>query len=183
MCLPEPEMKGEKKMADALRDAQLLNIPEYFDDDSDMTEQEDTQKNKYLTFVIDDEEYGIEIYSIIEIIGIENPTYVPHAPSYVKGIINLRGSIIPVLDVRTRFRKPEIEYTDRTCIVVAMYKDTTIGLIVDYVKEVLSIPEHYIQAPPKAKVDYHNKYIKNVGKIGENVKLLLDLGKLLGDDE
>ena len=145
--------------------------------------QEDTQKNKYLTFVIDDEEYGVEIYSVMEIIGIEAITSLPHTPDFVKGIINLRGSIIPVLEVRTRFRKPEIEYTDRSCIVVATFEDIVIGLIVDSVREVLSIPQEFIQSPPKAKAGYHNKFIKNIGKIGENVKLLLDLDKLLNDEE
>lgn len=144
---------------------------------------EDTQKNKYLTFVIDEEEYGIEIYNIMEIIGLEAVTNVPHTPDFVKGIINLRGSIIPVLEVRKRFRKPETEYTDRSCIVVATYKEVVIGLIVDAVREVLSIPAELIQAPPKAKAGYHNKYIRNIGKVGENVKLLLDLNKLLNDEE
>lgn len=146
-------------------------------------EVEDTQKNKYLTFMIDDEEYGIEIYNVIEILGLETVTSVPHTPDFVKGIINVRGSIIPVLEVRTRFRKPEAEYTDRTCIVEATYKDIIIGLIVDSVREVLSIPQENIQAPPKAKVGYHNKFIKNIGKVGENVKLLLDLDKLLNDED
>ena len=158
------------------------NQTEYLEATNDV-ELEDTQKNKYLTFVVDEEEYGVEIYSILEIIGIEAITNVPHSPVFVKGIINLRGSIIPILDVRIRFRKPEIEHTDRTCIVVAQYKDITIGLIVDSVKEVISIPQEYIQTPPKATAGYHNKFIKNIGKIGENVKLLLDLNKLLLDED
>lgn len=171
-------------MAEALKNEQVSSQTEYIEtEDTREGELEDTQKNKYLTFMIDSEEYGIEIYNIIEIIGLEEATNVPHTPDYVKGIINLRGSIIPVLEVRTRFRKPQIEYTDRACIVVATHQDITIGLIVDAVSEVLSIPQEQIQAPPKAKVDYHNKFIKNVGKTGENVKLLLDLGKLLSDEE
>lgn len=173
-------------MAADVRDEQEMragqNQTEYLDNgiESDL---EDTQKNKYLTFVIDNEEYGIEIYNIMEIIGIEEVTNVPHTPDYVKGIINLRGSIIPILDVRTRFRKPEVEYTDRTCIVVATYKKIVIGLIVDSVREVLSIPQEFIQAPPQAKAGYQNEFIRNIGKIGDNVKLLLDLGKLLSEDE
>ena len=156
---------------------------EYIDIHGDTVGLEDTQKDKYLTFVVDGDEYGIEIYSTLEIIGIEEVTKVPHTPDFVKGIINLRGSIIPILEVRTRFRKPEVEYSDRTCIVVAQYHDITIGLIVDAVKEVISIPQQYIQPPPKATAGYHNKFIKNIGKIGENAKFLLDLSKLLNDDE
>lgn len=161
---------------------EVHNQTEYLNSHDD-TALEDTQKNKYLTFVIDNEEYGIEIYNIVEIIGIEAVTNVPHTPDFVKGIINLRGSIIPVIEVRIRFRKPEIEYTDRSCIVVATHKDITIGLIVDSVREVLSIPLEYIQAPPNAKAGYHNKFTRNIGKVGENVKLLLDLDKLLNDEE
>lgn len=164
------------------RETQQSQQTEYIDGQNEK-DLEDTQKNKYLTFVIDDEEYGIEIYNIMEIIGLEAVTNIPHTPDFVKGIINLRGSIIPVLEVRKRFRKPEIEYTDRSCIVVATYKEVVIGLIVDSVREVISIPAEYIQAPPKAKAGYHNKFIKNIGKIGENVKLLLDLNKLLNDEE
>lgn len=151
-----------------------LNMPD---------EVEDTQKNKYLTFFLDNEEFGIEIYNIIEIIGIEAITNIPHTPDFIKGIINLRGLVIPVLEVRTRFRKPSVAYTDRTCIVVATYKDIMIGLIVDSVNEVASIPSESIQAPPNAKSGYHNKYVKNVGKVGDKMKLLLDLNKLLNDEE
>jgi purine-binding chemotaxis protein CheW len=156
---------------------------EYIDMQGHDVEFEDTQKDKYLTFVVDGDEYGIEIYSILEIIGLEEVTNVPKTPDFVTGIINLRGSIIPVLEIRARFRKPAAQYTDRACIVVAQYKDITIGLIVDAVKEVMSIPQEYIQPPPKATSGYHNKFIKNIGKIGENAKLLLDLDKLLNDED
>lgn len=144
---------------------------------------EDTVKDKYLTFIIDDEEYGIEISQIVEIISISDITRVPQVESYVKGIINLRGSVIPVIDVRERFRKASKEYDSLTCIVVIEYGEYTIGLIVDSVSEVLYISEDHISSPPKAKLSFHNRFIKNIGKVGQGVKLLLDLDKFLQQED
>ena len=97
-------------------------------------EDEDTpQKGRFLTFVVDEEFYGIEIQYITEIIGIQTITTIPELPEYLKGIINLRGKIIPVMDVRLRFRKQQRKYNDRTCIIVVEIKDITLGLIVDSV--------------------------------------------------
>lgn len=145
--------------------------------------EEDTQKGKFLTFFIGNEVYGIEIKHVTEIIGIQQITEVPELPNYVKGIINLRGKIIPVLDVRLRFKKEGKEYNDRTCIVVVDIKDTSVGLIVDSVAEVISIAESNIVPPPDINTGFNNKYIKGIGKVGEEVKLLLDCNKLLNDEE
>jgi len=145
--------------------------------------QEDTQKGKFLTFVIGQEVYGIEISYVTEIIGIQPITEVPEVPEYVKGIINLRGKIIPVIDVRLKFRKPAIEYNDRTCIVVVDIKEFSVGLIVDKVAEVLDIPDEGIVPPPAAQTGFHNRYIKGIGKIGNDVKLLLECEKLLTEEE
>ena len=146
-------------------------------------EQEDTQKGKFLTFALDKEEYGIEISYVTEIIGIQSITVVPELPDYVKGIINLRGKIIPVIDVRLRFKKPAIEYNDRTCTVVIDIKDVSVGLIVDTVAEVMIIADQDIVPPPDGKTGFQNRYIKGIGKVGNGVKLLLDCEKLLNDDE
>ena len=143
---------------------------------------EDTQKGKFLTFAMGKEMYGIEIQYVTEIIGIQSITEIPEFPEYVRGIINLRGKIIPVMDVRLRFKKPFREYTDRTCIVVIDTQDISIGLIVDSVSEVLSIRDEEI-VPPPAINKGEQKYIKGIGKIGSEVKLLLDCQKLLNDDE
>ncbi len=145
--------------------------------------QEDTQKGKYLTFTIDNEEYGIEIYYVIEIISMQNIMKVPHTPEYIKGIINLRGAVIPVLEVRSRFKKPPAVYDDLTCIIVTEYEDITIGLIVDNVKDVANIKWDDIQPPPSVKTGYHNKYISRIGKTESGVKLLLALDKLLNDED
>ncbi|MCX8131660.1 MAG: chemotaxis protein CheW [Clostridia bacterium] len=146
-------------------------------------EFEDTQKDKYLTFVLGSEEYGIDIKYVTEIIGLQSITQVPEMPEYIKGIINLRGKIIPVLDVRLRFKKESREYNDRTCTIVVDMENTSVGLIVDSVSEVLSIPETEIVPPPQLNSGYHQRYIKGIGKVGTNVKLLLDCNKLLNDDE
>ncbi len=104
-------------------------------------EQEDTQKGKYLTFFLDQEAYGIDIRYVTEIIGIQPITAVPEVPAYVRGIINLRGKIIPVLDVRLKFHKETVPYNDRTCIIVVEIQEMPVGLIVDHVADVSAIPK------------------------------------------
>lgn len=145
--------------------------------------EEDTQKDRYLTFSLGKETYGIEIKYVTEIIGIQTITEIPEIPEYIKGIINLRGKIIPVMDVRLRFRKYQLEYNDRTCVIVVDINDISIGLIVDNVAEVLTIPDEDIVEPPQMKKEGNNKYIKNIGKVGGTVKLLLDCEKLLTEEE
>lgn len=146
-------------------------------------EMEDTQKGRYLSFTLGKESYGMEIKYVKEIIGIQEITEMPELPEYIKGIINLRGKIIPVMDVRLRFKKEPKEYNDRTCVIVVASKDLLIGLIVDMVSEVLSIPEEDIVDPPQMKKDHDSGYIKKIGKVGDNVKLLLDCERLLTDEE
>lgn len=141
--------------------------------------EEDTTKDKYLTFEIDNEEYGIDISHVIEIITVCAITWVPETPDFLKGVINLRGSIIPVIDARLRFKKPEKEYDSLTCIIVIEYENYEVGLIVDTVNEVMHIPEDKISTPPNAKLKYQNKFIKNIGKVGDEVQLLLDIDKFL----
>ncbi len=144
---------------------------------------EDTQKGKFLTFAVGKEDYGIEIKNVTEIIGIQAITGIPELPPYVKGIINLRGKIIPVMDVRLKFRKESMEYNDRTCIIVIEMMDISIGLIVDNVAEVLNIDDENIVPPPDVKTGFHNRYISGIGKVGNSVKLILDCDKLLREDE
>ncbi|MBU3215145.1 chemotaxis protein CheW [Clostridium estertheticum] len=148
-----------------------------------METAEDTQRGKFLTFSVGKESYGIEIKFVTEIIGIQEITEVPELPDYVKGIINLRGKIIPVIDVRLRFRKEPKDYNDRTCIVVINIKETVVGLIVDNVAEVINIDDSNIVPPPQMKTGFHNRYVRGIGKVGNEVKLLLDCDKLLNDEE
>ncbi len=145
--------------------------------------EEDTQEGRYLTFSLGGESYGIEIRYVTEIIGIQPITEIPELPDYVMGIINLRGKIIPVMDVRLRFKKEPKEYNDRTCVIVVDIHDMSIGLIVDSVSEVLAIPEQDIVEPPQMKKGYRNQYIKSIGKVGSDVKLLLDCDMLLTEED
>jgi purine-binding chemotaxis protein CheW len=144
--------------------------------------QEDTQKGKYLTFALGSEQYGLEIRHVTEIINLQPITVVPEVPAYIKGIINLRGTIIPVMDVRLRFRKESRDYNDRTCIIVVRCEDATIGLIVDSVAEVSNIADADIVDPPGWNSE-GSRYIQGVGKVNGSVKLLLDCSRLIGDDD
>lgn len=152
------------------------------DDEKVLQEEEDTQKDKYLTFTLGEEVYGIDIKVVIEIIGIQKITAVPEVPEYVKGIINLRGKIIPVVDMRLRFRREFLEYSDRTCVVVIEVNGVLIGLIVDGVSEVLDITEKNVVPPPELKAS-QNKYIRGIGKTEEGVVLLLDWMKLFSEND
>ena len=154
-----------------------------FDDDFFDDEDEDTQKDKFLTFILGKEEYGIEIKHVSEIIGIMQTTDVPDMPEFVVGVINLRGQIIPLVDVRLRFKMPFREYNDRTSIVVTKVNDISIGLIVDTVLEVMNIQEDQISQPPQMSKKQSGQYIQGLGKVGETVKIILDVDKLLFDEE
>jgi purine-binding chemotaxis protein CheW len=143
---------------------------------------EDTQKHKFLTFVIDRETYGIDILFVTEIIGMQPITVLPELPNYMKGIINLRGKIIPVMDVRLRFKQTPREYNERTCIIIVNSGVLNLGLIVDAVAEVLTIPESNRVAPPVTQGESFNRYIKAIGKVEEQVKLLLDCDRLLNGE-
>lgn len=145
-------------------------------------QEEDTLKGRYLIFSVGSELYGMEIRYITEIIGLQPITQVPEMPEYVKGVTNLRGKIIPVIDARLRFHKAVREYDDRTCIIVIDTTIISIGLIVDSVAEVLSMQDDDIAPPPDINKGGH-KYIKGIGKAGGSVKLLLDCQRLLTEDE
>lgn len=151
--------------------------------DNTLEMEEDTQKDRYLTFSLGRESYGLEISYVTEIIGIQAITQIPELPEYVKGIINLRGKIIPVMDVNLRFKKEPKEYNDRTCVIVIDIKELSIGLIVDRVSEVLTIPEQDVVDPPQMNTGCNNRYIKKIGKVSNDVKLILDCEKLLNDEE
>ena len=143
----------------------------------------DDMKGRFLTFQIDEEMFGIELKDVMEIVGIQPIPQIPEMPDYIKGIINLRETIIPVMDVRLRFQKPEKEYNDRTCIIVIDYSNLSIGLIVDSVSEVLAIPDKDITEKPEICSKGSRGYVNNIGKIGEKVVLLIDCGKLLNEEE
>lgn len=145
----------------------------------------DTQRGKYVTFQSGNEFYGLDIQYVNEIIVYQEITEIPESADYVKGLINLRGKIIPVVDVRLRFRQEPIPYTDRTCIIVIQFEEYVVGLIVERIAEVVEIQEENILPSPSiGKNDSgKNKFVSGIGKVGEDVKLLLDPGRLLRDED
>ena len=153
-----------------------------FDFDDDLFDDEDTQKDKYLTFRIASEDYGIAIANVTEIIGIQSITEIPEMADYIKGVINLRGKVIPVMDVRLRFKMDPREYDERTCIVVVEIDGTSVGLVVDTVNEVADIPEDQVEPAPQS-TRKGGSYIQGIGKIDQEVKILLDINKILYEEE
>ncbi|PKK88308.1 MAG: chemotaxis protein CheW [Candidatus Wallbacteria bacterium HGW-Wallbacteria-1] len=151
----------------------------YITDEDD----EDSMKDRFLTFSVGKEIYALEILYVLEIIGIQTITEVPDLPQYVKGVINLRGNVIPVMDVRLRFNLSAMEYHERTCIVVVDVEGVSVGLIVDSVAEVIHIPEEQQAAPPDLRKEKTSSFIKGMGKMKERVILLLDVNRLLYDDD
>jgi purine-binding chemotaxis protein CheW len=142
-------------------------------------EIEDTQHAKYLTFCLGTEDYGIEIKNVTEIIGIQKITEIPEMAAHSKGVINLRGKIIPVMDLRLRFQLPAREYDERTCIVVVHVQDTSVGLIVDTVNEVSVIPDDQIELSTGLASNQRSGFIRGIGKAGEAIKIILDIQALL----
>ena len=145
----------------------------------------DSQKGKYVTFKSGNEYFGIKIEYVNEIIVYQEITEIPETEEYIKGLINLRGKIIPVIDVRIRFKQEPFEYNDRTCIIVLNVKELVVGLIVEKIAEVVEITEGNILPNPKiGKADRsQNKYVYGIGKVGDEVKLLLDPERLLNDED
>ncbi|MCC8109879.1 MAG: chemotaxis protein CheW [Planctomycetes bacterium] len=155
-------------------------IDDFWDD---VDEDDDTQKDKYLTFRLDVEDYGLEIRHVKEIISIQKITDVPDLPDFVKGVINLRGQVIPTLDLRLRFGLPAKEYDERTCIIITHMNDIPVGVIVDTVNEVLDIPPEMISAPPTVQKGVAHRFIQGLGRVGDDVKIILNAEKLLHEDE
>lgn len=137
---------------------------------------------KYLTFYIGETIYGVALAHVLEIIGNQTATRVPGIPTFVKGIINLRGRIVPVIDARLKIGAEEIEYDERTCIIVINWKESLVGLIVDRVAEVNDFDNEQISALPNFSNVNTNKYLSSVCKVGERLALILDCDKFLSDD-
>ncbi len=145
-------------------------------------ENEDTLTGKYLTFNLGQEVYGLEISVVTEIVGMQSITEVPDLPVYMKGVINLRGKIVPVIDAGIKFGKPPIIYHDRTCIIIMEIENALIGLIVDKVNEVIDIPEENVVPPPDGKTGFSNQFIKGIGMVGNDMKILIDSFKIFSRD-
>ncbi len=138
---------------------------------------------KYLTFVLGDEEYGIEILKVREIMGVIGVTAIPQAPDYVKGIINLRSRVIPIIDLRLKFMMPPRDYDKETCFIVVNVKERLIGIAVDTVSEVLDIEDDDIDDSPTFGGSVNTEFILGIGKVAEKVVLLLEINKVLSIEE
>ncbi len=141
-------------------------------------QMEDSQRDLFLTFRLRDEDYGLAINYVTEIIGIQKITEVPDLPVEIKGVINLRGRVIPVMDIRLRFCLESRDYDDRTCIIVVEVNDNIMGIVVDRVNEVVEITADQIEPPPYKK-GREKGYIVGMGKVGNEVKVLLDVESLV----
>lgn len=144
---------------------------------------DNTVLGKVMTFNIGDQVYGIEIQYVTEIIEMSRITKVPHVPPYIKGIINVRSKVVPIVDIRIRFGKPEIPYTNRTCTIILSLDDVSVGIIVDSVADVEDIHTDDISATPENNAVNTNEFIQYMIRSGENVKLILDVAKLLDEQE
>ncbi|ADK79412.1 chemotaxis protein CheW [Sediminispirochaeta smaragdinae] len=140
-------------------------------------EEDDIVANKYLLSKIGNELYGIDIRFVTDIIEMQKITEVPDMEEYVRGVINLRGQVIPVIDLRLRFGMAFREYDDRTCIIIVNVGESSIGFIVDTVSEVIDIPDGSIDPPPEYKSEggSSRRFVSGLGKVGDSVKLLLDV--------
>ncbi len=136
---------------------------------------------KVLTFSIGEQIYGIEIPYVIEIIEVPHITKVPAVPDYIKGIINVRSKIVPVVNIRSRFGKEEIPYDDRTCIIIVSTGDISVGLIVDKIADVISISENHISKTPDLNNINATKFIKFILEMNDGIKLVLDVSKLIDE--
>jgi len=140
------------------------------------------KEGKYLTFSLASEEYGISILKIKEIIGMLPITSVPQTPEYIKGVVNLRGKVIPVMDLRLRFGMPAMDYTERTCIIVVEISGQ-VGVVVDAVSEVLNIKSEDIEPTPSFGTKLNTDHILGLAKMGGGIKILLDITRVLSSED
>jgi purine-binding chemotaxis protein CheW len=142
---------------------------------------------KYLTFKLANEEYGLEILKVQEIIRMQTVTRVPRTPEYVRGVLNLRGKVIPVIDLRSKFGMETQEDTDKTCIIVVQVEGgdhrIVMGVIIDEVREVLDISADSIEDTPSFGASINTEFIIGIGKVSDSVKMLLDIDKVLTASE
>jgi purine-binding chemotaxis protein CheW len=141
------------------------------------------RSGKFLTFFLAGEEYGIEILKVHEIIGLLPITRVPQTRKYMRGVINLRGKVIPIFDARLKFGMPAIEGTNETCIIVVHIRGVEVGVIVDRVSEVVDIPEGEIEPAPAFGAGFNTEYILGIGKSQGRVKILLNIDRMLPSNE
>ncbi|WXR62203.1 chemotaxis protein CheW [Peptostreptococcaceae bacterium AGR-M142] len=174
-------MELDKKLDDFTKESYLKKQEEKKEEKKQSLKvvTEDDNKDKYLNFTIDNSDYAIFIGFVSEIVGMLPITEVPNQEEFIRGVVNLRGQIKPVMDVRKKFNKSDVEYDDRACIIIVDIEDFSVGLIVDTVKEVLLISESEIAVPPEFKKDIVDTYVSGIGQIKDETKIILDCKKLI----
>lgn len=171
------ELQGtETQMVTGKAAHHIIGLVRSTDDDDD---EENTLENRYLILKLAEEEYGVEIAHVKEIVGVPHISSIPEMPEYVVGVVNLRGSVIPVIDLRIRFHIPKLEYTDRTATVIVSHKKHLFGLVVDTVVEVLDIPANNLTPPPQVASGASHRYLRSIGRVNDQVKLLLEIETIL----
>lgn len=139
--------------------------------------------DQYVTFLLGEEEYGLGILAVQEIIGFSRITHVPHLPDFIKGVINLRGTVVPVIDLRLKFGLGQAEYNNHTCIIVVRLADRIMGMIVDVVSEVINLPDGSVEPPPPFGTNIKADFVKGMGKVGDRLLIVLDMDKVLSSEE
>ena len=140
-------------------------------------------EGKYLTFLLDEDKYGIEILKVREIIAMVDITPIPNVPDFVQGVINLRGRIIPILDLRIKLGFTAIEYIDHTCIIIVEYNNTNIGIVVDHVSEVIDLKGADLEMAPLVGVKLKGEFILVLGKIDNKIVTILNVDKIISSEE
>jgi purine-binding chemotaxis protein CheW len=143
----------------------------------------DAATNQFLTFVLGTEQYGVEILRVQEIRGYSTVTPIPNTPPYIQGVMNLRGTVIPVVDLRAKFSMQPGEYDKFTVIIVVKVSEKVIGLVVDAVSDVLDIPSSELRAAPDLGARVDTRFISGMANVGDRLTMLLDLERLLNEDE
>jgi len=151
-------------------------------DEVNATAVQDDLTGRYLTFDIEDTIYSLPLTSVIEIIGIQHITHIPNVPHYIKGIINLRGKIVPISDVRLKFGLDERPYDDKTCIVIVLINDMNVGVIVDRVAEVVSLERSNMAPPPLSDKRLGDSYLDSISTLSEKVIMNIDVVKFFQAD-
>ncbi len=138
---------------------------------------------KFLTFFLGEEEYGLEILKVQEIIGLMSITRVPRTPGFVRGVINLRGKVIPIVELRSKFQMEGVEDTEQTCIIVVQTQGVQFGVVVDRVSEVVDLSSDSIEDAPEFGAEIDTDFILGMGKTGSRVRILVDIDRVLSRDE
>ena len=144
---------------------------------------EDSHTQEYLTFTLGPEEYAIDILKVQEIRGYENPTTIANSPSFIKGVINLRGTIVPIVDMRIKFNVGQVEYTPVTVVIILNIAGRVVGIVVDSVSDVTMLRQDQIRPAPEFAATVDTKYINGLGTLGERMLIVVDIEKLMISSE